>query len=93
MFDRVVVTDRRRVTDSDGRCMQLWLDGETEEVRRERGKLKAGKLYKVIFHTKPYFEASGRKCFYPWVDVRALANIPLRYLPRPADHLRGPECE
>ncbi|EKM61397.1 uncharacterized protein PHACADRAFT_135007 [Phanerochaete carnosa HHB-10118-sp] len=62
-------TIAKGVTDSDGRCMQLWPEGENEQVRQERAKLKPGKLYKVIFQTKPYFENSGRKCFYPWVDI------------------------
>jgi len=26
-------------------------------------------LYKVIFKTKEYFEGTGRKCFYPWVEI------------------------
>jgi 5-hydroxyisourate hydrolase len=63
------MTFMNRVTDADGRCMQLWPEGENEQTRQEKAKLKHGKLYKVIFQTKPYFEDSGRKCFYPWVDV------------------------
>ena len=57
-------------TDSDGRCMQLWASDTESKTEEERWKLEAGKIYKVIFQTKPYFERTGRKCFYPWVDVR-----------------------
>lgn len=56
-------------TDADGRCMQLWPSGS-----KERAKLQDGKLYKVIFNTKDYFESTGRKCFYPWVEVRGQAQ-------------------
>ena len=73
--------------------MQLWPEGETEDVRRERGRLKAGKLYKIIFQTRGYFESSGRKCFYPWVDV-CLTGLQMCHStcsPHPADHVRGPE--
>ena len=55
------------VTDFDGRCTQLWPDGDNKE---ERAKLKAGGRYKVIFQTQAYFNLTGRTCFYPWVDVR-----------------------
>lgn len=34
----------------------------------------AGRLYKVVFQTKEYFERTGnRKCFYPWVEVSAIS--------------------
>jgi len=31
--------------------------------------LKAGGLYKIVFKTKEYFERTGRKSFYPWVEI------------------------
>lgn len=58
-----------RKTDSDGRCMQLWPKATAEHNAEQRAKLKAGALYKVVFKTKVYFESTGRKCFYPWVEV------------------------
>lgn len=56
-------------TDSDGRCMQLWPKATAEHNAEQRAKLKAGALYKVVFKTKEYFESTGRKCFYPWVEI------------------------
>ena len=58
-----------RETDSDGRCMQLWPKDTESKTKEELAKLKAGTLYKVFFKTKDYFESTGRKCFYPWVEV------------------------
>ncbi|OBZ78960.1 5-hydroxyisourate hydrolase, partial [Grifola frondosa] len=57
------------VTDADGRCMQLFPKPSAEQSKEEQAKLKAGKLYKVVFKTKDYFESTGRKCFYPWVEI------------------------
>ncbi|PCH34049.1 transthyretin [Wolfiporia cocos MD-104 SS10] len=57
------------VTDSDGRCMQLWPKATEQKSAEERKKLKAGTLYKVVFKTKDYFESTGHKCFYPWVEI------------------------
>ncbi|KAH8099329.1 transthyretin [Cristinia sonorae] len=59
----------RGVTDADGRCMQLWPSSTPMEPKEERAKLRAGQLYKVTFNTKEYFESTGRKCFYPWVEI------------------------
>jgi len=56
-------------TDSDGRCMQLWPEATDEQSAKEHAKLKPGTLYKVVFKTKDYFESTGRKCFYPWVEI------------------------
>ncbi|EPT01600.1 hypothetical protein FOMPIDRAFT_1029819 [Fomitopsis schrenkii] len=57
-------------TDSDGRCMQLWPKATEGKTKEELAKpLKAGTLYKVFFKTKEYFESTGRKCFYPWVEI------------------------
>ena len=62
--------------------MQLWPEGASEDVRRERAVLRPGGLYKVVFQTKHYFESTGRKCFYPWVDV----SPPLAWHARRAPH-------
>ncbi|KAI0720138.1 transthyretin [Fomitopsis betulina] len=57
-------------TDSDGRCMQLWPKATEGQTKEELAKsLKAGTLYKVLFKTKEYFESTGQKCFYPWVEI------------------------
>ena len=50
--------------------MQLYPEAGPGQRREELIKLEAGKLYKVVFRTKDYFESVGRKCFYPWVEVR-----------------------
>jgi 5-hydroxyisourate hydrolase len=34
-------------------------------------KLEAGKLYKMIFKTKEYFDRLEKATFYPWVEVSA----------------------
>ena len=49
--------------------MQLWPKASSEKSAEERAKLQAGKLYKVVFKTKDYFERAERKCFYPWVEA------------------------
>lgn len=46
-------------TDQDGRCTTL-LDPAM--------KLSPG-VYKLIFHTGPYFETQGVKTLYPFVEV------------------------
>jgi 5-hydroxyisourate hydrolase len=51
----------RRETDKDGRCTSLI----------KSGVIGAGK-YKVSFLIEPYFEQSGRECFYPVVEVSPL---------------------
>ncbi|KAI0073937.1 transthyretin [Panus rudis PR-1116 ss-1] len=56
-------------TNSDGRCMDLWPEATETQSKEERSKLETGKLYKVVFQTKEYFEKTGRKCFYPWVEI------------------------
>ncbi len=69
--DKALICDSR-VTDYDGRCMQLYPEAGPGQKREDLIKLQAGKLYKVVFKTKDYFESVGRKCFYPWVEVRRL---------------------
>ncbi|KAI0697568.1 transthyretin [Cytidiella melzeri] len=57
-------------TDADGRCMQLW-PAATEErgVKVEGAKLVAGGQYNMMFWVKEYFQETGRKCFYPVVEI------------------------
>ncbi|KAL1951138.1 hypothetical protein VTO73DRAFT_287 [Trametes versicolor] len=57
------------VTDYDGRCMQLYPEAAPGQKREDLIKLQAGQFYKVVFKTKDYFESTGRKCFYPWVEI------------------------
>ncbi|KAF8665437.1 hypothetical protein AX16_000456 [Volvariella volvacea WC 439] len=57
------------VTNSDGRCLDLLPPRGSEEARREKTDLVAGKTYKIIFRTKEYFESTGRNSFYPWVEI------------------------
>ncbi|KAI0363741.1 transthyretin [Pilatotrama ljubarskyi] len=71
------------VTDYDGRCMQLYPEAAPGQKREDLIKLQAGRLYKVVFKTKDYFESTGRKCFYPWVEITfEVAN--------PAEHYHIP---
>ena len=52
--------------------MQLYPEAGPGQKREDLIKLQAGKLYKVVFKTRDYFESTGRKCFYPWVEVPML---------------------
>ncbi|KAI0652421.1 transthyretin [Trametes meyenii] len=71
------------VTDYDGRCMQLYPEAGPGQKREDLIKLQAGRLYKVVFKTKDYFESTGRKVFYPWVEITfEVAN--------PAEHYHIP---
>ncbi|KAJ8488126.1 hypothetical protein ONZ51_g3736 [Trametes cubensis] len=74
---------RDRVTDYDGRCMQLYPEAAPGQKREDLIKLQAGRLYKVVFKTKDYFESTGRKCFYPWVEITF-------EVPNPAEHYHIP---
>ncbi|ETW86990.1 hypothetical protein HETIRDRAFT_305763 [Heterobasidion irregulare TC 32-1] len=56
-------------TNSDGRCMDLLPARGSEEAKDKNVELKAGSTYKIVFKTKDYFERSGRRCFYPWVEI------------------------
>ena len=58
-----------RVTNSDGRCLDLLPSRGSEEATRNKSDIVAGQTYKIIFKTKEYFEQSKRKSFYPWVEV------------------------
>jgi 5-hydroxyisourate hydrolase len=53
---------RRRVTDADGRCMNLLSSDK---------HLTLGGVYRIVFETKDYFDKAGKPTFYPWVEVRA----------------------
>ena len=55
-----------RVTNSDGRCLDLLPPIETSDETKEL--VKPG-LYKIVFKVKEYYEKKGLKCFYPWVEV------------------------
>lgn len=50
-----------RYTDADGRCTSL-LASDARELQKDD-------VYTIIFHTKNYFEETGRTCFYPKVEV------------------------
>ncbi|KAF9459822.1 hypothetical protein BDZ94DRAFT_1291439 [Collybia nuda] len=57
------------VTNSDGRCLDLLPPAGSDEARKEHTDLISGKTYKIVFKTKEYFESTGRKSFYPWVEI------------------------
>lgn len=61
-----------RVTNSDGRCLDLLPPIETSEETKRT--LTPG-LYKIVFKVKEYFENKGQKCFYPWVEVRHASSV------------------
>lgn len=64
------------VTDSNGRCSDLCIPAAGAEGDAKKFELVAGRLYKVVFKTKEYFDGSGgRKCFYPWVEVSGDMSI------------------
>ncbi|KIJ66254.1 hypothetical protein HYDPIDRAFT_26620 [Hydnomerulius pinastri MD-312] len=55
-------------TDSDGRCMTLLPPRGSDEEKLSQKIVNAG-TYKIVFKPKEYFEKTGRKCFYPWVEI------------------------
>ena len=61
-----------RITNSDGRCLDLLPCRESEEATGKKSNPVAGQIYKIIFKTKEYFEHTERKSFYPWVEVSAM---------------------
>ena len=61
-----------RITNSDGRCLDLLPSRESEEATRKKSNPVAGQIYKIIFKTKEYFEHTNRKSFYPWVEVSTM---------------------
>ena len=58
-----------RITNSDGRCLDLLPSRGSEEATRKNSDPVAGQTYKIVFKTKEYFEHTNRKSFYPWVEV------------------------
>ncbi|KAJ6503363.1 hypothetical protein C8R47DRAFT_1105822 [Mycena vitilis] len=56
------------VTNSDGRCLDLLPARDSSEAKKLDVALTPG-TYKIVFKVKEYFERSGRKCFYPWVEI------------------------
>ncbi|KAI0784939.1 transthyretin [Abortiporus biennis] len=67
------------LTDSDGRCMQLWPLATDTQTSEERSKLESGKLYKVVFKIDEYFQRTGRKCFYPYVEITFQVENPTEH--------------
>jgi 5-hydroxyisourate hydrolase len=55
-----------RETNSDGRCLHLFPPS-----------LQTGGLYKIVFKTKQYFERTGKKSLYPWVEVCFMSVLSL----------------
>ena len=49
--------------------MQLWPEAVGDAEKIEKSKLLAGSQYKMVFWVKEYFQQTGRKCFYPVVEV------------------------
>lgn len=49
----------RKTTDADGRIRDFLKQGEADN----RG------VYKLTFHTEPYFESKGQESFYPFIEV------------------------
>ncbi|PPQ99565.1 hypothetical protein CVT24_005353 [Panaeolus cyanescens] len=56
-------------TNADGRCLDLLPPAGSEEESKEGTKLVEGQTYKIVFKTQEYFERTGRKSFYPWVEI------------------------
>ncbi|KAL1683757.1 hypothetical protein EV122DRAFT_200645 [Schizophyllum commune] len=55
-------------TNADGRCTDLLPPRGSEEAKAQKAELAPG-TYKMIFRTNEYFEKTGRKSFYPWVEI------------------------
>ncbi len=53
----IVVEEKQ--TDSNGRI---------KDFLKQTGKSNAG-IYKLTFHTAPYFKSLGQKSFYPFIEV------------------------
>ncbi|KAF7784093.1 hypothetical protein Agabi119p4_258 [Agaricus bisporus var. burnettii] len=56
-------------TNSDGRCIDLLPPRGSTDAEEAKTDPEAGQTYKVILRTREYFERTGRKSFYPWVDI------------------------
>ncbi|KJA25903.1 hypothetical protein HYPSUDRAFT_182336 [Hypholoma sublateritium FD-334 SS-4] len=64
------------VTNADGRCLDLLPPAGSELALKEGTDLASGQTYKVVFKTKEYFEKTGRKSFYPWVEITFIIENP-----------------
>lgn len=63
------------VTDVDGRCMTLLPPRDSEEAKQAPQFQIAAGIYKIVFKPQEYFEKTGRKCFYPWIEVVDLTRM------------------
>ncbi|KAG8219536.1 hypothetical protein J3R82DRAFT_486 [Butyriboletus roseoflavus] len=59
----------QHVTDVDGRCMALLPPRDSEAAKQAPHFQIAAGVYKIVFKPQVYFEKTGRKCFYPWIEV------------------------
>ncbi|KAF8140567.1 hypothetical protein EV363DRAFT_356350 [Boletus edulis] len=65
LFDPV----SQQVTDADGRCMTLLPPRDSEGAKQAPEFQIAAGIYKVVFKPQEYFAKTGRKCFYPWIEI------------------------
>ncbi|KAI9570284.1 transthyretin [Boletus coccyginus] len=56
-------------TDSDGRCMTLLPPRDCKGTNQAPKFQITPGIYKIVFKPQEYFEKTGRKCFYPWVEI------------------------
>ncbi|KAN0100341.1 hypothetical protein V8E55_000325 [Tylopilus felleus] len=68
-----------RVTDQDGRCMALLPPRDSEGARQVPEFEIAAGIYKVVFKPQEYFEKTGRKCFYPWIEITFQVENPAEH--------------
>ncbi|KAF8216045.1 hypothetical protein K438DRAFT_1799982 [Mycena galopus ATCC 62051] len=66
------------VTNADGRCLDLLPARDSSEAQKADVALVPG-TYKIVFKTKEYFERTGRKCFYPWVEITFVIENPAEH--------------
>jgi len=59
----------QHVTDADGRCTKLLPPRDSEGAKQAPQFQIAPGIYKIVFKPEAYFEKTGRKCFYPWVEI------------------------
>jgi len=61
------------VTNSDGRCLDLLppsRNADSPSGSPPSHALRPGRTYQIVFETEEYFKRTGRKSFYPFVQVR-----------------------
>ncbi len=68
-FQLFILTTVCRITNGDGRCVDLLPPVGSREAEQEETDLITGQTYKIIFKTKEYFQRTERDSFYPWVEV------------------------